>query len=125
MRPIDELSGAGLNWLTPYVQPLQAVLDRMAGSASVIQSFADAWQRARPKSKRSAHSSTAGPTPKTSEWHGLAGDRYRRRAKELTFALDAAATRLGGHRHRRQTDGEAVADARRQVNDLLTTWSTG
>src|SRR5919197_894851 len=32
MRPIDELSGAGLDWLVPYVQPLQDVLDGVAGN---------------------------------------------------------------------------------------------
>ena len=44
IRPIDALSSAGLGWLTPYVQPLQDVVDRMAGMSSVIQTFTDGWQ---------------------------------------------------------------------------------
>jgi hypothetical protein len=45
MRPVDALNGAGLSWLVPYVQPMQEVLDKLAGKSAVIHSFADTWQR--------------------------------------------------------------------------------
>src|SRR5215472_8494620 len=45
MAPINQLHSANLGWLAGHVQPMQDVLDRMNGKASVIQTFADAWQQ--------------------------------------------------------------------------------
>ena len=120
MQPIKELSGAGLDWLVPYVQPLQDVLDGMAGNAAVIQSFSDAWQRAAAKVSEVRDQLARRAEAETSEWHGGAADRYRARAQELTFALEAAAHVSEATALVARQMGEAIAEARKQVNDLLT-----
>ncbi|HEV8558660.1 MAG TPA: hypothetical protein VGR06_20010 [Actinophytocola sp.] len=120
MRPIDELSSAGLDWLVPYVQPLQDVLDGMAGNAAVIQSFTDAWQRAAAKVAEVRDQLARRAEAETSEWHGGAADRYRARAQELALALETAAHVAEATGLVARKMGEAVAEARKQVNDLLT-----
>src|SRR5438093_12652706 len=77
MRPIDELPRAGLDWLVPYVQPLQDVLDGMAGNAAVIQAFADASQRPAAKVAEVRDQLARRAEAETSDWHGGAADRYR------------------------------------------------
>lgn len=120
MRPIDELPRAGLDWLVPHVQPLQSVLDRMAGQAAVIQSFADAWARAASKVEEIRTELDRRAASETSEWRGLAADGYRGRARELALALQSAAAVSQATGIVARQMGEVVADARRQVNDLLT-----
>jgi len=120
MRPIDELSTAGLGWLVPHVQPLQQVLDRMAGSAAVIQTFADAWQRAGQQVEEIRDRLARATAAETEEWRGAAGDAYRRQARELTMAIQAAAHVSMATGIVARQMGEAVADARRRVNDLIT-----
>jgi uncharacterized protein YukE len=120
MRPIDELNTAGLSWLTPHVQPLQQVLDRLAGKAAVIQSFADAWRQAAGKVEEVRDQLARMSASETSEWRGAAADAYRRRARELTMALEAAAHVSMATGVVARQMGEAVADARQRANDLLT-----
>jgi uncharacterized protein YukE len=120
MRPIDELPRAGLDWLVPYVEPLQGVLERMAGKAAVIQSFADAWQRASDQVEEIHQRLADAATRDTADWHGDAADNYRRRARELALALDAAARVASATSIVARQMGEVIADARQKVNDLLT-----
>lgn len=120
MRPIDQLNQAGLPWLVPHVQPLQLVLDLLAGKAGVIQGYADAWQRAGTKVEEIRDQLERVARSETSEWRGEAADRYRRRARELTMALQAAAHVSMATGIMTRQMGEAVADARRRINDLLT-----
>jgi hypothetical protein len=120
MQPIKELTSAGLDWLVPYVQPLQDVLDGMAGNAAVIQAFADAWQRAAAKVAEVRDQLARRAEAETSDWLGGAADRYRARARELAFALETAANVSEATGVVARQMGEAVAEARKQVNDLLT-----
>jgi hypothetical protein len=120
MRPIDALSSAGLDALRPHVEPLQQVLDRMAGNAAVIQSFADAWQRAGTQISE-VHQQLGRRVPAdTAEWTGDAADLYRDRAGEITESLRSAATMCSATGELARTMGEVVAGARTTVNDLLT-----
>ncbi|HET9143017.1 hypothetical protein [Actinophytocola sp.] len=120
MRPIDALAANGLGWLTQYVQPLQQVLDGLAGNAAVVRQYTDHWQRAAKQIAEIRTEFERRVDQETSGWLGSAGDSYRIRARELTMALDAAdhvahATGLVATQM-----GEAVADARTRVNELLT-----
>ncbi|MFL6144411.1 MAG: WXG100 family type VII secretion target [Labedaea sp.] len=120
MRPIDELASANLGWLTTHVQPLQSVLDRMAGQAAVIQSYADAWERAANKIAEIREQLRRRAEAETSDWHGLAGDGYRGRARELTSALEVAANVAWGTGIFTKQQGEVIAAARLETNRLLT-----
>jgi hypothetical protein len=120
MRPVDDLPRAGLDWLVPHVQPLQSVLDRLAGQAAVIQSFADAWQRAADKVEEIRDHLSRTSATDTAEWLGPAADAYRGRARELELALQSAAAVSAATGIVARQMGEVVADARRKVNELLT-----
>jgi hypothetical protein len=119
-RPVNQLIGAGLGWLVPHVQPLQSVLDRLAGQAAAIQTFADTWREAAEKIEEVRSQFQARVRTETQAWFGLAGRGYRSRARELTAALDGAAQLAMATGVLAMQLGEVVADARRQVNELLT-----
>jgi len=120
MRPIDALSSAGLDWLTPRVQPLQNVLDSMAGSSSVVQSFAAAGQRAAQSVDDVQRQLAGRARADTQSWQGKAGDGYRSVAAQTGAALQATAALHTATSTMSTLLGGVVADARTQVNDLLT-----
>jgi hypothetical protein len=92
----------------------------MAGQASVIQSFADSWQRAADQVEEIRDQLSRSSATDTSEWLGPAADGYRGRARELALALQSAAAVSAATGIVARQMGEVVADARRKVNDLLT-----
>lgn len=120
MRPIDALSSAGLDALRPHVQPLQTVLDRLAGNASVIQSYADAWQRAATRVGEVHQQVNRSARTDTAEWTGEAGDLDRARATEIAESLRGTAASCSAMSEVSRAMGEVVAGARTSVNDLLT-----
>jgi uncharacterized protein YukE len=77
IRPIDRLTAEGLGWLVPHVLPLQAAVDRLAGNASVIRSFTDAWQRASGQVGQVQQELTDSVGAIAAQWQGEAADGYR------------------------------------------------
>ncbi|HEU5474622.1 MAG TPA: hypothetical protein VFV67_28580 [Actinophytocola sp.] len=120
MRPIEALNAAGLGWLTPHVQPLQLVLDGLAGQATVIQQFADHWEKASAQVESIREQLAKRGIEETSDWTGPAGERYRGRALELVAALQATANVALATAAAAKQMGEAIADCRRRINELLT-----
>lgn len=120
MRPTADLTTAGLGWLVPHVQPLQSVLDEMTGTAAVVQTWADTSREAAKKLEEIRDQLAARAQAETGEWLGLSGARYRRRARELTEALEGTARTVLAASVMAHQMGELVADARRQVNERLT-----
>jgi hypothetical protein len=119
IRPIDALATAGLGWLTSHVQPLQDVADRMAGKASAIQVFADAWQRVS-DSVDQVHQRIAQAVPAdTTQWRGTSADSYRTRANEITTALQGVTALSTATGSAARTMGQAAGSARQGVGDLL------
>lgn len=120
MAPINQLHSANLGWLAGHVQPLQDALDRMNGKASVIQTFADAWQQVSTKvdqiQQRLAHAATKD----TARWQGTAADRYRSTAAEITAALRHVAAVAGATSAAATTMGQAIATGRQQAHDQVT-----
>jgi uncharacterized protein YukE len=121
MRPIDALPPAGLGFLTGYVQPLQSVLDRMAGKASVIQSVADSWQQVSGQVDQIQQHLTSAAATDTARWQGAAGDQYRARAAEITSALGQIVALSKAASSATTTMGQALASGRQQAGGLLTT----
>jgi hypothetical protein len=120
IRPIDALSSVGLGWLTSYVQPLQDVVDRMAGKSSVIQTFADGWQRAAAGVEQVQQRLERAVATGVADWTGRASDAYRARATEITTALRGVAALSTATGTAARTMGEAAANARQSAGDLLT-----
>lgn len=120
IRPIDMLPAAGLDFLTSYVQPLQDVVDRMAGKSAAIQTFADGWQRAATAVEQVQQQLGQAVTAGTAQWQGTAGDAYRGRATEITAALQGASALATATGAAARTMGAATASARQQAGDLVT-----
>lgn len=120
IRPIDALHSAGLDWLTSYVQPLQDVIDHMAGKSAAIQTFSDSWQQAATALGQVYQQLGQSVTSGTAQWQGSAGDAYRSRATEITTSLQGAAALAGATASVASTMGAATASARQQVGDLVT-----
>jgi uncharacterized protein YukE len=119
MKPIEALSSAGLGFLTGHVQPLQQVLDRMAGKSSVIHSFATAWQQVSTQVNQIQQQLAKAAAKDTAQWHGAAGDKYRAHAAQTTSALSQIAALAKAASSATTMAGQAVAGGRQQVNDLL------
>jgi hypothetical protein len=120
MRPIDQLSAAGLGALVPRVQPLQQVIDRLAGKAEVIRTFADAWQKTAKSLGEAGSLLGNAVATDTAKWSGNGAERYRERAGEMTEALRGCGSMATAIATAAVAVGEAVADARTQANELLT-----
>jgi hypothetical protein len=120
IRPIDALAAAGLGWLTSYVQPLQDVVDRMAGRSSVIQTFTDGWQRAAAVVEQVQQGLERAVSTGVANWQGDAGDAYRARAREVTTALRGVVALAAATGTSARGMGEAAANARQHAGDLLT-----
>lgn len=118
MRPIDALAAANLDWLTDKVQPLQTVLDNLAGSSSAIQSFADATQRTA-DTVNQVQQQVAGQAA-AGDWQGSAADNYRAEATQIATGLQATAQLYAATGTLTTALGGVVADARTQVNTLVT-----
>ncbi|SFR01908.1 hypothetical protein SAMN04488564_10214 [Lentzea waywayandensis] len=119
IRPIDALSSAGLGWLISYVQPLQDVVDRMAGLSSVIQTFTDGWQRAAAAVEQVQQSLERAVSTGVADWKGEAGDAYRARADEITTALRGVVALATATGTSARGMGEIAANARQSAGDLL------
>lgn len=118
-KPIQRLDAAGLGYLTPRVQPLQDVANRLTLQTAAIQNYADAWQRTGQKIDDVARRLSEIAVNDTGSWFGLAGDNYRSRVDEMTTALEAAAMLCAAQSVAAVKMGAVAADARRQVNELL------
>jgi conjugal transfer/entry exclusion protein len=120
IRPVDALAAAGIGWLSSYVEPLQQVVDRMAGKSAVIQTFADGWQRGGDAVGQACGQLERAASTATAQWQGGAADAYRRRAAEIVAALRGAAALSAAASMAARAMGEAAAAARQNAGDILT-----
>jgi uncharacterized protein YukE len=119
MRSIERLPAEGLGWVVPHVLELQLAVDRLGGNASVIRSFADAWQRAGGRVGQVQEDLAGSVRAATAQWHGVAADGYRERAAEITADLRGVAVLSEGMGAVALAMGEVVADARTKAGELL------
>ncbi len=119
-RPIDQLGAAGLGALAAQVQELQDVVDRLAGNATVIGSFADTWRRVGESVGQVGQRLGGIAEPDTAAWQGDSGTRYRNRAAEVTGALRETAELSSMVGTLADRMGQVVAGARRTAGGQLT-----
>lgn len=120
IRPVDALGAAGVGWLATHVAPLQGVVDRMAGKSSVIQTFADGWQRASAAVGQAQGQLERAVSTATAQWHGGSADAYRSRATEVATALQGVAALATATGTAASAMGEAAASARQDAGAVLT-----
>lgn len=119
IRPIDDLAANDLGWLTQHVQPLQAVVDRMAGSASVIETFTTTWQKTATTLDAASEELIRAAGEQTVQWQGNAATGYRRWAAGQATSLGDTAMLATALATTSRTMAEVLAGARRSVGDLL------
>jgi hypothetical protein len=120
MRPVDALSAAGLGQLAGLVIPLQGVLDRLAGNASAVHSFVDAWNSVSQRIAQIQQQFGQSVTTGTAEWRGASADKYRQRADDFAKSLAQFAAAAAAAANTAKTTAEAVAAGRSSANDLIT-----
>jgi uncharacterized protein YukE len=120
MRPVNALSAAGLGQLSGLVTPLQGVLDRLAGNASAVRTFVDAWAAVSQRITQIQRQLEQSVTKGTAEWKGDSADAYRRRTAAFAQSLSQFATAAAAAASTAQTTAQAVASGRSAANDLIT-----
>ncbi|MBP2320601.1 uncharacterized protein YukE [Kibdelosporangium banguiense] len=120
MRPVSALSSAGLGQLSGLVTPLQGVLDRLAGNASAVHSFVDAWNTVNQRITQIQRQLEQSVTSGTTDWKGDSADKYRRRTDDFAKSLSQFAAAAAKAAATAQTTAAAVASGRSAANDLIT-----
>ena len=120
MNPASALSSSGLGFLTNLVKPLMDALGRMTGKASVIQTFATAWQQVSTQVNQIQQQHAKAAQANTAHWQGSAADSYRTQAAQITAALQRIASLASATSSATTTMGQAVASGRSQANTLIT-----
>ncbi|MBE1468037.1 EspA/EspE family type VII secretion system effector [Kibdelosporangium phytohabitans] len=120
MRPVEVLSAAGLGQLAGLVMPLQSVLDRMAGNASGVYAFLDAWVTVSNRITQIQAQLARAVTTGTAGWRGEAADQYRMRADNIGRSLTEFATAAREAAAVVQLTAEVVGQSRSGANDLIT-----
>lgn len=119
MRPIDRLSSPQLAPLVAQVRPLQGVVDRMAGKAAAVRTFADTWRQVATGVAEARQQLARKARDETADWNGDTAEKYRARAAVLVEALRGTAALSTAMAGAATAMGEAVAAARTQANGLL------
>ena len=74
MDPVGTLASYGVGWLIEHVQPLQDMLNDLAGTPPVIRSYAQTWQNISEGVERAAGDLETTSRDRTAGWRGAAGD---------------------------------------------------
>jgi hypothetical protein len=119
MDPVGTLASYGVGWLIEHVQPLQDMLNDLAGTPPVIRAYARTWQNIGEGVERAAGDLETASRDRTVGWRGGAGDAYRARAGEVVDALRGASRVCSGVGAVVTIMGEVVAAVREFVRDLI------
>ena len=119
MDPVGTLASYGVGWLIEHVQPLQDMLNDLAGAPPVIRAYARTWQNISEGVERAAGDLETTSHDRTAGWRGTAGDAYRARAGEVVDALRGASRVCSGVGAVVTIMGEVVAAVREFVRDLV------
>ncbi|QFZ16951.1 WXG100 family type VII secretion target [Saccharothrix syringae] len=119
MDPLGTLASYGVGWLIEHVQPLQDMLDKLAGTPPAIRAYAQTWQNISDGVERGAGELETASRERTAGWLGAAGDAYRARAAEVVDALRGASRVCSGVGAVVTVMGEVVAAVREFVRDLI------
>jgi hypothetical protein len=115
MRPIDRLGAAGFGSLAHFVQRHQDVIDRLAGKAAAVRTFADAWQRASTELDEAKANLDRIVRTDTASWAGDAAGAWRVRSAEFIQATRGSAAAAKATAAVATAMGETVAGARTEA----------
>jgi hypothetical protein len=115
MRPVDRLGAAGYGDLTRFVQPHQDVIDRLAGKAAAVRTFADAWHKASAALTEATTNFDRVVTTDTAPWAGEAAGAWRVRSAEYLQAMRGTAGAAKATAAVATTIGETVAGSRTEA----------
>ncbi len=119
MDPIGSVASNLVSFIIEHVQPLQDMLDKLAGDADAVAAHARTWKNiashvgeVRADYDRDLRADTAG-------WTGVAAETYRGRATDTAALLDAASRASGGLGSAVEMAGVVVGVVRETVRDLI------
>ncbi|MEV6344038.1 hypothetical protein [Actinoplanes sp. NPDC051851] len=117
--PIGTLAAWGVAWLMEHVQPLQDILDRLAGNADEVAAHAATWANVAALTGSAREEYAARLRTEAAGWFGAAGDAYRTHAGEHLAVLDGITTAANGISYAIEGAGLLVAAVRGIVRDLI------
>jgi hypothetical protein len=119
LRPVEDLHRAGLSWAVVFVQPLQTVIDQLAGKGSVIQSFVTTWQQVASSLDEAGGLFSRTAPAETVSWEGEAADGYRTWAARTAESVRNGSALASATSEAARLMGEVVGNARKDVADLV------
>ncbi|MEU5692460.1 hypothetical protein [Actinosynnema sp. NPDC020468] len=120
MNPVSTLVSYGLNFLIEHVQPLQDVLNKLAGDADQIAAYSATWHNVGRAVGQAGTDFTTAVGRDTANWTGPAADAYRTHAGAKAGALSTAATCAHTLGAAVTIVGAITAAVRAMVRDLVT-----
>jgi hypothetical protein len=119
MDPIGSVGANLVSFIIEHVEPLQDVLDKLAGSADAVMAQSQTWKNIAAAVAAVQADYGQESTTDTAGWTGNAADAYRARAADTAALLGAGAQAAQGLGSAVQMAGMLVGAVRETVRDLI------
>ncbi|WP_092779605.1 hypothetical protein [Actinokineospora terrae] len=117
--PLGACASAGFGWIINHIKFLKEPFDKLLGDAGSIINSAQGWVKAGDQLISSAQKYREAVRTQTNNWHGSAGDAYRRAAATQAEGLDALAQVSKGVGQAIDGAGKLLAEVRKAVLDFI------
>ncbi|WP_204450170.1 hypothetical protein [Actinokineospora baliensis] len=117
--PLGACASAGFGWIINHIKFLKEPFDKLLGDANSIINSAQGWVKAGDQLIQSAQKYRDAVRTQTCNWHGKAGDSYRRAAATQAEGLDALAEVSKGVGQAINGAGKLLAEVRKTVLEFI------
>ncbi|MET0132187.1 MAG: hypothetical protein ABW215_01190 [Kibdelosporangium sp.] len=117
--PLSAISNAGFSWAISHISFLREPFDVLFGDPESIRTNAASWTSAGGQLETTANQYREASVEQTSQWSGVAADRYRATSANHAAGLAAFAKASEGMSAAILSAGKLVAEARKVVMDLI------
>jgi D-alanyl-D-alanine carboxypeptidase len=118
-NPLGAIGGAGLGWVLGAISFLREPFDVLKGNSGSVSSSAQSWGSSGGGLSSAADMFRQAATDQTKNWAGTAADGYRAASTNQANGIQALATANQAVSGAMQQGGQAVAQARKSVMDLI------
>lgn len=117
--PLGAAGAAGFGWIIQHISFLREPFDALLGDANSIINSAQGWVRAGEQLSTTAERYREAARSETCNWHGSAGDAYRRAGATQAEGLEALAQVSKSVGQAISGAGQLLAEVRKTVLDLI------
>ena len=117
--PLGAIGSAGLGWVLGAVSFLREPFDVLLGDSGAVTGSAQSWSGAASQLSDTVRHYRDSATTQTRAWTGAAADGYRAASNNQADGLDALSEASRAISGAMQQGGQAVAQARKVVMDLI------